>query len=159
DAVSNARSCTKNDFGISAVPGVGALEVICYGTANITVDGKTTNGWGIIPLRGSIKPEMIAGRAPKLANEVALGATTMHELGKKIGDDVSAKGPHGRGSRYTIVGETVFPELGQHQDLADGAAFTGAGYAPLFDTNSYFRYFVARFAPGANQSTVLHNVG
>jgi hypothetical protein len=154
DTVSNDTSCTKQDFGLLRVPGVGALEAVCYGTANITVDGRATNGWGLVPVRGTIASEMIAGRAPATSDEVALGSTTLRALHKKIGDLVTAKGAHGGGT-YRIVGETVFPELGQVQPLADGASFTGAGYAPLFDQNNFYRYLVGRFAAGADRAAVL----
>jgi predicted lysophospholipase L1 biosynthesis ABC-type transport system permease subunit len=78
----------------------------------------------------------------------------MRALHKKIGDRVTAKGPHGGGT-YRIVGETVFPELGQPQPLADGAAFTGAGYEPLFDQNNFYRYLVGRFTVDADRAAVL----
>jgi ABC-type lipoprotein release transport system permease subunit len=157
DTLSDQSSCTKDDFGISQMPGVSALEVVCYATANITVDKHATNGWDIVPIRGAIATEMVAGRAPEARDEVALGATTMKALHKEIGDHVTAKGPHGSGD-YRIVGETVFPELGQHQRLADGAVFTATGYAPLFDRNNYYRYFVGRFAPDADRAAILRRI-
>jgi ABC-type lipoprotein release transport system permease subunit len=157
DAVSNEKTCTQQDFGLSRVPGVGALEAICYGTANIKIGGRATNGWSIVPLRGTIAAEMTAGRPPATSTEVAFGSTTLRALHKKIGDLVTVTGANGHGT-YRIVGETVFPELGQPQPLADGAAFTRAGFAPLFDQNNFFRYLVGRFAPGANRAQVLSRV-
>jgi hypothetical protein len=157
DAVSNETSCNKDDFGVLRMPGLGAAAAICYGTANISVDGRATNGWAFVPLRGDIGPEVISGRAPTSANEVALGETTMHALGKHIGDRVSAAGPNGHGE-YVITGVAVFPSLGQTQALADGAAFTGVAFAPLFDQNNFYRYIVARFTPGADRAAVTHQL-
>jgi predicted lysophospholipase L1 biosynthesis ABC-type transport system permease subunit len=74
-------------------------------------------------------------------------------LTARIGNDVVAKGPHGT-SRYRIVGEAVFPQLGQTQALDDGAAFTGGGFAPLFDQNNFYRYLVGRIAPAANAASL-----
>ncbi len=153
DVVSNETSCTNQDFGALRVAGVGAASAICYGNANITLDGRATNGWAFVSMRGNIAPEVIAGRAPTSANEVALGETTMRALRKHIGDHVVAAGPHGRGN-YVVTGTAVFPSLGQTQALADGAAFTGAGFAPLFDQNNFYRYIVARLTPGANEAAV-----
>ena len=88
---------------------------------------------------------------------MALGATTLHALGKHVGDTVAVTGR--RTTRdYRIVGTAVFPSLGQTQPLADGAAFTGAGYAPLFDQNLFNRSFVGRFAPGADRSAVERRI-
>jgi hypothetical protein len=46
--------------------------------------------------------------------------------------------------------------LGQVQPLSDGAAFTGAGFAPLFDPNNFYRYLVGEFTPHANRGAVEH---
>ncbi len=153
DVVSSETSCTNQDFGALRIPGIAAAAAICYGTANITLDGRATNGWAYVPLRGNIAPEIIAGRAPTSATDVALGANTMRALHKHIGDQVRAAGPHGHGD-YIVTGVAVFPSLGQTQSLADGAAFTGAAFAPLFDQNNFYRYLVARFAPGADRAAV-----
>jgi len=42
------------------------------------------------------------------------------------------------------------------QPLADGAAFTGPGFAPLFDPNSYTRYLLGHFTPGADRRAIEH---
>jgi hypothetical protein len=55
---------------------------------------------------------------------------------------------------YRIVGQVVLPTLLAAQPLADGAAFTGDGYAPLFDQNLFNRTFVGRFAPGSARAAV-----
>jgi putative ABC transport system permease protein len=153
DTVSNEASCTKDDFGVLAQRGIASLAAVCYGDANITVDGRTTNGWAFVPIRGPVTPSIIRGRPPRGHAEVALGAATLRGLSARIGDDVVAKGPYGRG-RYRIVGEAVFPRLGQRQALDDGAAFTAAGFGPLFDQNNFYRYLVGRFAPGADPASV-----
>ena len=66
----------------------------------------------------------------------------------------------GRSKRleYRIVGHAVFPTFGLAQPLADGAAFTGAGYAPLFDPNLYSRFFVGRYSPHADQASVDRHI-
>ncbi len=61
DAVSNETSCNKDDFGVLRMRGIGDAAAICYGTANISVDGRATNGWAFVPLRGNIGPEVISG--------------------------------------------------------------------------------------------------
>ena len=81
----------------------------------------------------------------------------MHKLGKHIGDTVQAAGPHAK-HPYQIVGQVVFPTFGDVQPIADGAAFTGAGFAPLFDQNNYSRYLVGRFTPGTDRTAVQHHI-
>lgn len=155
DAVSNETSCTNDDFGVLEQRGVASLAAVCYGDGNITMDGRATNGWAFVPIRGRIGPAIVQGRAPRGRTEVSLGAATMRALHVRVGDDVVAKGPHGTG-RYRIVGQAVFPQLGQAQQLDDGAAFTRAGFAPLFDQNNFYRYLVGRFSNGANTTSIEH---
>ena len=57
-----------------------------------------------------------------------------------------------------MVGRAVFPTLGAAQQLGDGAAFTGAGFAPLFDQNIFFRFFVGRFAAGADRNELRQRI-
>jgi hypothetical protein len=155
DALSNANSCLRADDGLLNESGVGALASVCTGTDNIQVDGRPTTGWGFTSLRGSIGPDIVAGRAPDGPQEVALGSATLHALNKHVGDTVRAAGPHGHGD-YLIVGKAVFPTLGQIQPLADGATFTGEGFAPLLDPNNYYRYLVGQFTTTAKRSAIEH---
>ncbi|HEY3723982.1 MAG TPA: ABC transporter permease, partial [Acidimicrobiia bacterium] len=151
-----AVRCTGNDFGVSHQPGIRAVSAVCY--EQVAVDGHPTMGWSFTPVRGSIGPEVVEGRAPSGPREVALGASTLDALGKKIGDSVRASGNAGSAT-YQIVGRIVLPEmqLGDAQPLADGAAFTGAGGHRLLD-NDATRYIVGTIAPGAHRATVLHRV-
>jgi hypothetical protein len=148
--------CTGDDFGVSHQPGISGVSAVCY--EPVMVDGHPTVGWGFTTVRGSIGPEVVAGRAPSGPREVALGASTLQALGKKIGDSVKASGPGGSTS-YRIVGRIVLPQmlLGDEQPLADGAAFTGAGSRPLFDENAT-RYLVGTIAPGASRVTVVRRL-
>jgi hypothetical protein len=79
-------------------------------------------------------------------------------LRKSIGDTVAGRGPHGT-VRYRIVGQVLFPTLGNPQALADGAAFTGAGLLRIFDSNnSSNRFLIGRFASGADHATVERRI-
>ena len=157
DTISNNNSCSHDDFGLLQEPGVGALAVACYGTGNIQLDGHTVNGWSFTSLRGTIEPTVVAGHAPHGAHQVALGSVTMHTLGKHIGDTVRASGPNAKAD-YRIVGQVVFPTLSQPQPIADGAAFTGTGFAPLLDQDNYYRYLLGRFTPGVDRATVERRI-
>ena len=150
-------SCDNNDAGVSKVAGVAALDAICYN--NIQLDGKANVGFGDQPIRGSIGPEVVAGVAPSEPDEVALGAKTLGVLHDRIGGTVSAAGPGGH-AVYKIVGEVVFPELGDPQPVADGAWFTQRGFDTLLGpmTNpsqeNFTRYLVGTFAAGADRAAV-----
>ena len=92
-------------------------------------------GWGFTPIRGTIDPTIVRGRAARGPREVALGAATLRAIDKKIGDTVQVR-ESGRTVEYRVVGQVVLPQLsgGDIQPLADGAAFTGAGFTSLHPT-------------------------
>src|SRR5438552_12055020 len=122
------------------------------------MDGWPTTGWGFTPIRGSIEPEIVTGRAPSGPAEVALGAATLHSLKKQIGDSVQVRGVKTT-SDYRIVGQVVLPPLqdGEIQPLSDGAAFTGAGFAPVVD-NSHSRYLIGDFEPRVDRAAVFRRI-
>jgi FtsX-like permease family len=140
------------------VPGVAAAAEV--DTIGVQLDGRPVTAWGFISLRGTIGPEIVAGRPPNSPDEIALGTATLDELGKGIGDSVHGEGPDGSHD-YRIVGRAVFPVLDSPQPLANGAAFTRTGLAPLLgrtDMNNGAAYLVVRVAPGAAVATVERRV-
>jgi putative ABC transport system permease protein len=152
-------ACDANDYGLSKVDGVAADAAVCFQTGTL-IDGRPTNAWAFTDIHGSIQPEVVAGRAATGRDEVALGATALRALHKHIGDTVTARGAKGSAT-YHVVGQIVLPPLedGEIQPLADGAAFTGAGFAPVLDTYQHTRYLVGTLTPGRDHATVLRAVG
>jgi ABC-type lipoprotein release transport system permease subunit len=143
------------DYGLQRVRGVGNVAGLCF--APIAVNSRTVTGWGLTDIRGTIAPEIIAGRAPRADDEVALGATTLAALHKRIGDTVRASAASSP-RNYRVVGRAVFPRIyGQElQPLADGALFTGAAFRPFaIHSDNLSRYLVAQFAPNADRAAVL----
>ena len=115
---------------LAHVPGVAAVAEVV--TANLQLDGRPVIVWGFTSLRGTLGPEVVGGREPRGPNEIALGASSLDELGKSIGDMVHGDGPDGHHT-YRIVGRVVFPTLNGNgaQPLANGAALTGVGFDRL----------------------------
>src|SRR5205807_2464500 len=127
--------CGGGDFGVARINGVAALSEVC--NQSVEVDGRAVSALAFTSLRGgAIDPEVLAGRTPRGAQEVALGSKTLTALHKRIGDSVQLKG-RAASRMFTVVGRVALPTLGQGQPLADGALFTGAGFAPLFDQNVF----------------------
>jgi hypothetical protein len=150
-------NCGPKDFGLAHVRGVGAIAAACED--DIQLGGHPVTGWAFTPVRGTIEPEIVEGRAPRGPREVALGSQTLQALGKGIGDSVQGQGPHGTVS-YRIVGRVVTPDLNDPQPLADSAVFTDAGLSRIFDSNSSSnRYLVGRFTPGVDPAAVGRRIG
>ena len=148
--------CGADDYGLSNQNSISAVTEVCV--QNVVLDGRPTTAMAYTDLTGPpIRPAIIAGRAPRNRHEVALGRTTLRALHKHIGDTITAK-VRAHTLTYQIVGRAAFPTLRRTQLLADGVAFTGGGYAPLFDQNLFTRYFVARIANSANHRAVRRHV-
>jgi len=144
------------DHGLRRVPGVRAVALVC--AAEIEVDGRPVSAWGFRDLRGGIGPVVVAGRAPRRSNEVALGSETLKAIHKRVGDTIRVHGDE-RTARYHVVGRVVVPPIGDLQPIADGATFTSAGLLPLRETGSNETdYRVIRFAPGTDLRTARERV-
>ncbi len=147
-----------SDFGLTHVAGVTDVAAVVY--QSVQVNGHPVTGWGFTHLRGTIDPEIIAGRTPATSDEIALGTQTMSALHLHLGDITHVTGG-GHEHTYRIVGRAVFPRLGGSdiQPLADGAAFSIDGLTPILDTNNASRYLLGRFAPGVNRPAVIRSIG
>jgi predicted lysophospholipase L1 biosynthesis ABC-type transport system permease subunit len=135
--------------------GIAAVAAVC--TSPVQLGTHSLTGFGFIPLRGAIAPEVLAGRLPDRSGEIALGTVTLDSIGKQVGDSVRVSGPHG-GSPYRIVGRVVLPELGAVQPLADGAILTITGLERVADPSNASRYLLLRFAPGADRAAIEHHI-
>lgn len=128
---------------------------------SVQVDGRAVAAWAIRPLQGRVVPEIVAGRAPTGPNEVSVGAATLSDLGKRIGDTVRIEGPSGRGT-FTVVGSAAFPKLDNPQPLANGALVTSAGMDVLENdartSSNSSEYLAVRVAPGFDVAEVEHRL-
>ncbi len=147
-------------FGATAalarVPGIAAYAG--GNSGQISVDGQQVAAIGIRPLHGGeVFPTLLGGRPPATAGEIALGARTLRQLGRHVGDLVSVQvAPGSRPVRMRVVGEAIFPSFGigtlTPTGLGDGAAV----FAPLLPPSpigcpksaTCYGFYLIRFRPG-----------
>jgi hypothetical protein len=127
---------------------------------NVTFGGTALSGYGLERVRGHALPRASDGRLPRGPTEVALGADTLHRLGKDVGDDLDATLADGRHTRFRIVGRTALPSLALNgtDGLGDGAALTARGLHRLDPTASP-SFFLVDLAPGARPAQLQHQYG
>lgn len=115
------------DASAEAGPGVGPDAVAAAATAltrspavarvaryqriQVPVGGGDVDAFSFEPLKGSVLPLLVQGRQPPGPGEVVAGRLTLARLGKRVGDRIEVDGQHGP-VRLTVVGEAVFPFLG-----------------------------------------------
>jgi putative ABC transport system permease protein len=96
-------------------------------------------------------PVALKGRLAQSSDEVALGAKTLHQLGRSVGDTVPATASNGRTEQLHIVGQTLLPSLnGNSPTLGadEGAEMTRGGLARLDpDLRAEVDFALVRLAP------------
>jgi hypothetical protein len=115
--------------------GVAAWSTFAF--TQLHIDGETVPVLGLMTHRGSVEPPTVSGSAlnastvyrlgsatGKVSDRIELGATTLRQLGKRVGDTVAVS--VGRTTlRLTIVGIVTLPSIGvaltDHVSLGTGA--------------------------------------
>jgi len=113
-------------------PAVAAIAGGRYG--EVSIDGQRVPTIGLTDLTGTTHPAIIDGRAAERDDEVVMGRTTLHELGRRVGDTVSVDtgmGPHD----MTVVGVVAFPRFNHGSfstlGLGEGALIRADQIPPL----------------------------
>lgn len=151
------RSCSGLVGTRVAVERVTAVAGICV--LNIEVQGHPVGAFGYMPMRGSIEPTMLEGRAPRARGEIALGSETLDAVRRRIGDSVRVEGPGGT-AQLRIVGRVVLPSLADAQAVADGAVLAGSGLDRLDDPAAELSHahVVAKIADDADPRAVVQRL-
>jgi hypothetical protein len=147
---------------LSRVPGVTAYAG--GNSGEISVDGQQVAAIGIQSLHGGdVFPTLLAGRPPAAADEIVLGARTLRQLGKHVGDVVSVQAASGsRPAAMRIVGEAIFPSFGVGAFTPTGLGDGAAVFAPLLPPSSIgcprgvtcYGVFLVRFRPGTPTTVI-----
>lgn len=132
----------------AAVTGLARGEV-----ARLSVGGHTVEAFALDPVRGTVQPTLLAGRAPVGDDEVALGTENMERLRVAVGDVVPVDG-EGPARTLRVVGVAVFPEVGVDGDLANGALLT-ASAADTLGLERSGGLALVRVAPGTAVGEIL----
>jgi ABC-type lipoprotein release transport system permease subunit len=107
---------------MAAQPGVSGWSTFSF--AQLLVDGQLTPVLGLTMHRGSVAPPTVRGELIGGNNQIELGATTLRQLGKHVGDTVRV-GAGSRAREMTVVGVVTLPAIGQaltdHVTLGTGA--------------------------------------
>jgi hypothetical protein len=113
-----------------------------FGFTQLTIGGHTVPVLGLATHRGAVEPPTVSGRpleasaryrlgtrAEKVPDQIELGATTLRQLGKHVGDTVMV-GTGRTTRRLTVVGVVTLPSIGvgltDHVSLGTGAMLSEA---------------------------------
>lgn len=119
------------------------------------VDGVPSFVASLGPGDTSIGPPVISGRRPDADDEIALGRTTLADLGKQIGDTVVLSADAGgEPVEATIVGTMILPaSINDSLTLGDGGVMTLEGLRAVFGPqgdSSVAQQLLVEFADGVD---------
>lgn len=124
DAALDAKVIAADPDIVESTPG---------GYGNISIAGKA-----FLPLvfePGTIEPTVLAGRAPRADDEIALGTTLLRRLKRTVGQTVMVEAPESEGApptEFTIVGRVVVPPVFfQQVEPGESTAMTLAAFQKL----------------------------
>ncbi len=109
----------------------------------------------------AVPPTIATGRAPTALGEVALGATTMRELGVGVGDTIALDAPGFVGDAI-VVGRVVLPGVGLYQGSDRTSIGIGALVVPDtigVDIDSTKSSLVVEYSPGADAAAAEERLG
>jgi hypothetical protein len=86
-------------------PAVRAVTRALWARA-VLINGVPTSTFGIAPIRGSVSPVVLSGRAPRNASEIAFAPTTADALGVHVGDEIRVGTS---AARTRVVGLALLP--------------------------------------------------
>jgi hypothetical protein len=120
-------------------------------------EGHNIGVVGVEAGRGITPAAIVDGRAPAGPREVALGRSTLADLGKHVGDTVTLDGG-GEPLAFTITASAVVAEINQGgPGLGEGAVMTLEAFGELFPDEQP-NVALVRFAPGGEDSAVVEQL-
>jgi ABC-type lipoprotein release transport system permease subunit len=126
---------------------------ITFGTfGDAHLGRRIVSAYGLQPRVGTTLPVAQKGRLAESSDEVAVGAKTLRQLGRSVGDTVTATASNGRPEQLHIVGETLLPSLNPGAPTLgadEGAQLTRGGLARLDpDLRQEVDFALVRLEPG-----------
>ncbi len=138
-------------------PSVAAFSGGVYG--DVTVAGRQVAAVGIEAITDSVFPTLLAGRPPRVDDEIVLGTSVLSRLHRRVGDVVTVGA--GDGERpMRVVGRAVFPKMGRGTfsttSLGEGAAVAASVLAqPNPDAPAdIYNFMLIRWNPDPAQAAI-----
>jgi FtsX-like permease family len=164
--VTSAEENDEHDAIVSRVEAAVASDarVAAWSKAELSrveLDGQAVPAVGLEPGEGSVAPTVVSGRLPTADDEVALGRRTLEQLGRGIGDRVTATF-ESTTRDLEVVGRVALPGAGNYPggdktSIGDGALLSRSGLADLAPPFPGATFLV-RFGDGVDPDTALADI-
>jgi len=105
-------------------------DVTLYGTLFASVGTVSLDVTGMQPVRGSLAPDVLAGRLAARADEITLGRVAARDLDVGIDDEILIVGASGA-VRFRVTGLAVIPSIEGGDGVGEGGVVTVDGLSRL----------------------------
>ncbi len=129
---------------MAAQPGVRGWST--FGFTQLPIDGQSVPVLGIVTQGAVVEPPTVSGRRLDGPNQIELGATSLRQLGKHVGDTVVV-GTGTTARHLRIVGTATFPSLGV--ELADHVSLGRGAMLPEHTLLSIENFFTGKQSQAA----------
>jgi hypothetical protein len=144
-------------------PYVKAWSGVYFST--LLIDGQIVPTMGTSP-RAEVEPPLLSGHAFEKLDQVVLGAATLAQLHKKLGDTVEVGAAGAATTPLKIVGTATLPSIGiggtNHLEMGSGAVLSykliPPGARDLYDVPPGPNAVLVRVKPGANHAATLKSL-
>ena len=144
-------------------PSVAAWSQASFG--DLRIDGQNVAVLGTTP-NASVAPPVLSGHALEARNQVVLGASTIAQLHKHLGDTVELENGSAHPVKLVIVGTATLPAIGAieslHLEIGSGAVISQnlipAGDRGFGDLPGSPEAVLIRFRAGAQPATARRSV-
>ena len=146
---------------ISSIRAEHDLPSVTIGSrGTLVLSGRSIPAFAFTRVRGDAVPEITEGRFPPRRDEVALGAQTLRDLHRSVGDTVPIKAADGTVGRMRVVGRTILPSLSLNEisGIGEGAAVSASALRRL-DPEARPSFFLANLRPGVGVAAINHRYG
>jgi hypothetical protein len=145
------------NWNYEIIAGGGSGDIPGAQTARLLDDDHDVTAWSgvyfsslyldgvLVPVLGaqpgaSVAPPILSGHGFDATNQVVLGALTLAQLHKRVGDTIYARGASSVSTPLRIVGTAVMPAIGtnysQHLEMGTGALLSST-LIPAFERNTF----------------------
>jgi putative ABC transport system permease protein len=100
--------------------------------SQVAVDQVPVGALALSPVKGSLLVRIIDGRPPSAPGQIALGPSTMREVGARVGSRVVVTLPTpergARTARFDVVAEVAVPLVSGNTSIGNGVVLSKEGY-------------------------------
>jgi len=138
-------------------PSIASVTMGIYPPGPFSIAGHAVPAIAVQQVKGSQFPTLLQGRAPRTADEIVLGTTTLKTVHRRVGQEVVVD-QGGPKRTMHIVGRAVFPAFGlgvfTPTGLGEGAIVTTAALGPTDLPSGSYSFALVGYARNASPATV-----